>query len=57
MKDRVYSTLTGAGALNITVGIISLVTGLVTGILLIANGRKLPSRRDKICVLSRLNRE
>ena len=48
MKDRVYSTLTGAGALNITVGIISLVTGLVTAILLIANGGKLLSRRDKI---------
>lgn len=48
MKDRVYSTLTGVGALNITVGIISLVTGLVTGILLIANGGKLLSRRDKI---------
>ncbi len=48
MKDRVHSTLTGAGALDITVGIITLVTGIVTGILLIANGGKLLSRRDRI---------
>lgn len=48
MKDRVYSTLTGAGALNIVVGIITLITGLTTGIILIVNGGKLLSRRDKI---------
>ena len=48
MKDRVYSTLTGAGALDITVGIITLVTGIVTGILLIANGGKLLRSRDRI---------
>ena len=48
MKDRVYSILTGAGALDITVGIITLVTGIVTGILLIANGGKLLRRRDRI---------
>lgn len=48
MKDRVYSTLTGAGALDISVGIITLITGLTTGILLIAHGGKLLSRRNKI---------
>ena len=48
MKNRVHATLTGAGALDITVGIITLVTGIVTGILLIANGGKLLSRRDRI---------
>ncbi len=48
MKDRVYSTLSGAGALEITLGIITLITGLTTGIILIANGGKLLSRRNKI---------
>ena len=48
MKDRVYSTLTKAGALNISVGIITLVTGLVTGILLIANGGSLLGKRGRI---------
>ena len=38
MNEKVYKTMTGAGAGNIAVGIVVLVTGIVSGILMIVNG-------------------
>jgi len=48
MEEKVYKTMNGAGALNITLGVISLVAGVTGGILLIIAGAKLISRKSKI---------
>lgn len=48
MEERVYKVMRGAGALNITLGVITLVLGLVSGILLIIGGSKLLAGKSKI---------
>ena len=48
MEERVYKVMKGAGALNITLGVITLVLGLVSGILLIIGGSKLLAGKSKI---------
>ena len=48
MEERTYKTMGGAGAMNIAVGVIALVTGVATGILLIIGGAKLLAGRNKI---------
>ena len=48
MEERVYKVMKGAGALNITLGVVILVLGLVSGILLIIGGSKLLAGKSKI---------
>lgn len=48
MEEKVYKTMNGAGALNITLGVVSLVAGLTAGILLIISGAKLLTRKSKV---------
>lgn len=48
MEEKVYKTMGGAGALNIVVGVISIVTGLACGVLLIVGGAKLLSQKRNI---------
>lgn len=48
MNEKVYKTMTGAGAGNIAVGIVVLVTGIVSGILMIVNGARLLKRKSEI---------
>lgn len=48
MEQKVYRVMKGAGAANITVGVITLVVGIVTGILLIVTGGRLLSEKSKI---------
>ena len=48
MDEHVYKVLGGSGALNIAFGIISIVTGVATGVLLIISGAKLLASRKKI---------
>lgn len=48
MEEKVYKTMKSAGALNVTLGIITLITGLTTGILLIIAGAKLLAGKSKI---------
>ena len=48
MEQKVYKLMRGAGAANIAVGVIQLVVGLVTGILLIDAGAKLIAGKSKI---------
>lgn len=48
MEQRVYKVMKGAGAANISVGVITLVMGIVTGILLIITGAKLIANKSKI---------
>ena len=48
MDERLYKLLGGSGALNLAFGIISIVVGVATGVLLIINGGKLLASRKKI---------
>lgn len=50
MNEKVYKTITGAGAGNIAVGIVVLVTGIVSGILMIVNGARLLKRKSEILI-------
>lgn len=50
MNEKVYKTMTGAGTGNIAVGIVVLVTGIVSGILMIVNGARLLKRKSEILI-------
>lgn len=50
MNEKVYKTMTGAGAGNIALGIVVLVTGIVSGILMIVNGARLLKRKSEILI-------
>ena len=50
MNEKVYKTMTGAGAGNIAVGIVVLVTGIVSGSLMIVNGARLLKRKSEILI-------
>jgi len=40
-NEKTYKTMSGAGAADLALGIVVLVTGIVAGILLIINGARL----------------
>lgn len=48
MEEKTYKTMGGSGALNITIGVITLVVGVAAGVLLIISGAKLLAGRNKI---------
>ncbi len=48
MEEKTYKTMNGAGALNIVLGIVAIVTGVATGVLLIISGAKLLAGKTKI---------
>lgn len=48
MEEKTYKTMSGSGALSITIGIITMVTGLAAGVLLIVSGAKLLHEKSKI---------
>ncbi len=48
MEERTYKTMGGAGAMNIAVGVVILVSGIASGVLLIIGGAKLLAGRNKI---------
>ena len=48
MEEKVYKTMSGSGALNITLGIVTLVVGIAGGVLLIISGSRLLSAKSKI---------
>lgn len=48
MEERVYKTMNRAGVANIVIGVITLVVGLATGILLVINGARLLAGKTKI---------
>lgn len=47
-NERIYKSLKRAGVANLVLGIIVLVTGLVTGILMVVNGGRLLSNKKHI---------
>ena len=48
MEEKVYKTMNGAGALNIEIGVIAIVAGLTSGILLLISGAKLLIHKSNI---------
>ncbi len=48
MEEKIYKTMSGSGALNIVVGVVTLVAGITGGVLLIISGAKLLSSKSKI---------
>ena len=50
MNEKLYKTVSGAGAGNLELGIITLVTGIVTGILMIVNGARLLKGKSDIMI-------
>ena len=50
MEERTYKVMGGSGALNIAVGVVALVVGVASGVLLLIRGAKLLAGRSKIVV-------
>ena len=48
MEEKIYKTMSGSGAMSIAGGVVTLVVGLVCGILMIVGGAKLLSGKSKI---------
>ena len=48
MEEKIYKTMSGSGALNITLGVIAIVAGVAGGVLLIVSGAKLLAGKSKI---------
>ncbi|MBR6315512.1 MAG: hypothetical protein K6E75_10190 [Lachnospiraceae bacterium] len=48
MEEKTYKTMSGTGALSVTIGVIVLVVGIASGVLMIISGAKLLSGRNKI---------
>ena len=47
MSEKLYKTVSGVGAGSIALGVIALITGVTTGVLMIVNGaRLLKSKSD-----------
>lgn len=50
MNEKVYKTMGTTGALNLTVGIIVLVCGVVSGILMMVSGARLLNNRKNVLI-------
>lgn len=48
LEEKTYKIMNGAGALDIALGVITLVTGVTCGVLLIISGAKLLVRKSRI---------
>ena len=48
MDERIYKIMSRSGALNIVIGVISIVAGLTRGVLLLISGGKLLAGKSKI---------
>lgn len=48
MNEKLYKMMGVSGAGNITIGIVSMVTGVVGGVLLIITGARLLKKRSEI---------
>ena len=48
MNEKTYKAMTAAGAGNIAIGIVMLVTGITCGVLAIINGARMLKRKSDI---------
>lgn len=50
MSERVYKTMSRAGANSLVLGIILMVTGITAGIMMVVNGARLLNRKSDIII-------
>ena len=50
MNEKIYKTMSSTGACSLTVGIIVLATGIVTGIMMIVNGARLLKCKSQVLI-------
>ena len=50
MNEKIYKTMSRTGACSVAVGIVPLVTGVATGILMIISGARLLKRKSDILI-------
>lgn len=50
MSEKTYKTMASSGTAGIVVGIITIVCGIATGVLMIVNGAKLLKRKSEILI-------
>ena len=50
MNEKIYNTMSRTGACSVAVGIVTLVTGVATGILMIISGARLLKRKSDILI-------
>ena len=50
MNEKIYKTMSRTGACSVAVGIVTLVTGGATGILMIISGARLLKRKSDILI-------
>ena len=50
MNEKIYKTMSRTGACSVAVGIVALVTGVATGILMIISGARLLKRKSDILI-------
>lgn len=48
MNEKIYKTMSGAGVTSLVLGIVIMVTGIVSGIMLILGGTRLLKKRSEI---------
>lgn len=48
MEEKAYKVMSRSGALNITLGVIAIVTGVASGVLLIIAGARLLATKSKL---------
>ncbi|MCI6553031.1 MAG: hypothetical protein MR430_05825 [Lachnospiraceae bacterium] len=48
MEEKIYKMMSGSGALNIAVGVVTLIGGITGGVLLIISGARLLASKSKI---------
>ena len=54
MNEKIYKTMASSGAGSLALGIVVLVTGLVTGILMIVNGARLLKRKGMFALFTNI---
>lgn len=50
MNEKIYKTVSRAGSASLVIGIVVLVTGIVSGTLLIINGARLIKKKYEIMI-------
>ncbi|MBQ8326777.1 MAG: hypothetical protein IJX86_06855 [Lachnospiraceae bacterium] len=48
MEEKTYKVMGRSGAMNLTVGILTMIAGIAAGVLLIISGAKLIGQKSKI---------
>ena len=50
MNEKIYKTMSRTGSCSIAVGIVTLVTGITAGVLMIVSGSRLLKRKSDILI-------